>query len=28
MTRSLSVRIERWPVRGAFTIARGAKRDV
>jgi L-alanine-DL-glutamate epimerase-like enolase superfamily enzyme len=28
MTRSLSVRIERWPVHGAFTIARGAKRDV
>ena len=26
--RSLGARIERWPVRGAFTISRGAKRDV
>ncbi|MDO6416349.1 dipeptide epimerase [Sphingomonas sp. BIUV-7] len=26
--RTLSARIERWPVRGAFTISRGAKRDV
>lgn len=28
MTRTLSARIERWPVRGAFTISRGAKREV
>ena len=26
--RTLDVRIERWPVRGAFTISRGAKREV
>jgi L-alanine-DL-glutamate epimerase-like enolase superfamily enzyme len=26
--RTLAVRIERWPVRGAFTISRGAKREV
>jgi L-alanine-DL-glutamate epimerase-like enolase superfamily enzyme len=28
MSRNLSVRMERWPVAGAFTIARGAKTHV
>jgi L-alanine-DL-glutamate epimerase-like enolase superfamily enzyme len=28
MSRTLAARIERWPVRGAFTISRGAKHDV
>src|SRR3954464_6396685 len=27
MTRALAVRTERWPIAGAFTIARGAKTE-